>query len=464
MSELLKNLMELNTSNKYPFHMPGHKRYFENKSLDNICKYDITEIKGFDDLHNPKDILFHASLKAKKLFSTKYSLYLINGSTSGILTSIFSATNEGDKILIARNSHKSVYHAAYLRNLNIAYVYPKIDTEWGICQGITANQIKECIEKEPDIKAVVVTSPTYEGVVSQIKEIAQVLKEKKICLIVDEAHGAHFSFHKKFPISAVKEGADLVIQSLHKTLPAFTQTAILHIASDKIAYDQVKRYYSIFQSSSPSYILMSSIEYCLDVIAEKKSSLWDNILNRMELFYKSMNKLQKLRVYPLDIKQKDLLKIVISTKGTSITGHELFELLYKEYELEFEMASTDYIVGIVTCNDTKMGIDRLEEALFAIDQRISCKEEKYKVVDKFLCLKQELTLSQAMNATLKKINIQDAINRVSGEYIYVYPPGIPIIAPGEKFTEEIIKSIHTFYNSNLNLVGLDHNKVVVVKD
>ena len=111
-----------------------------------------------------------------------------------------------------------------------------------------------------------------------------------------------------------------------------------------------------------------------------------------------------------------------------------------------------------------MGIDRLEEALFAIDQRISCKEEKYKVVDKFLCLKQELTLSQAMNATLKKINIQDAINRVSGEYIYVYPPGIPIIAPGEKFTEEIIKSIHTFYNSNLNLVGLDHNKVVVVKD
>ena len=229
---LEQKLNELEQSDIYPFHMPGHKRAF--LPFANPYAIDITEIEGFDNLHHATGILQEAQQKAADLYGAKKTYYLVNGSTCGLLAAISAAVPRGEKILVARNCHKAVYHAMYLRQLVPVYLYPE-DTAYGIQGQVTPQMVRKQLEQTPDIRAVVITSPTYDGVVSDIKNIADTVHAYGIPLIVDEAHGAHFGFSPEFPENATRLGADAVIMSVHKTLPAFTQTALLHLCSDRIA-------------------------------------------------------------------------------------------------------------------------------------------------------------------------------------------------------------------------------------
>ena len=240
---LYKKLKEYSVGGTYPMHMPGHKRKppFE---FGNAFDIDITEIDGFDNLHKPEGVLLEAQKRAAELFGVKETLFLVNGGSSGILIAISACTKRNDKILLARNSHKSCYHAVELCGLVPDYIVPEFDEEYGAFKGVTALEIKEHLEKNPDIKAVVITSPTYEGRVSEVKEIADCVHAKGGVLIVDEAHGSHFRFGNMFPESAVTQGADIVINSIHKTLPSMTQTALLHICSDRVDMDRIRHYSS----------------------------------------------------------------------------------------------------------------------------------------------------------------------------------------------------------------------------
>ena len=229
---LEQKLNELEQSDIYPFHMPGHKRAF--LPFANPYAIDITEIEGFDNLHHATGILQEAQQKAADLYGAKKTYYLVNGSTCGLLAAISAAVPRGEKILMARNCHKAVYHAMYLRQLVPVYLYPE-DTAYGIQGQVTPQMVRKQLKQTPDIRAVVITSPTYDGVVSDIKNIADTVHAYGIPLIVDEAHGAHFGFSQEFPENATRLGADAVIMSVHKTLPAFTQTALLHLCSDRIA-------------------------------------------------------------------------------------------------------------------------------------------------------------------------------------------------------------------------------------
>ena len=229
---LEQKLNELEQSDIYPFHMPGHKRAF--LPFANPYAIDITEIEGFDNLHHATGILQEAQQKAADLYGAKKTYYLVNGSTCGLLAAISAAVPRGGKILVARNCHKAVYHAMYLRQLVPVYLYPE-DTAYGIQGQVTPQMVRKQLEQTPDIRAVVITSPTYDGVVSDVQNIADIVHAYGIPLIVDEAHGAHFGFSPEFPENATRLGADAVIMSVHKTLPAFTQTALLHLCSDRIA-------------------------------------------------------------------------------------------------------------------------------------------------------------------------------------------------------------------------------------
>ena len=241
-------------SDVYPFHMPGHKR--KSLSFPNPYEIDITEIDGFDNLHYATGMIKEAEVRGAELYHSKRCFFLVNGSTCGLLAAISAATRRGDKVLVARNCHKAVYHALYMNELQAEYLYPSI-TKNGIQGQITAEQVQESLYENPDAVAVILTSPTYEGIVSDVAKIAEVCHEHGIPLIVDEAHGAHFGFGGGFPENAVKLGADAVIMSLHKTLPSFTQTALLHLTSDLIDEKRVERYLSIYETSSPSYIFMA---------------------------------------------------------------------------------------------------------------------------------------------------------------------------------------------------------------
>ena len=255
---LYKKLESYGRSDFYPFHMPGHKRNPLAVDGDFPVERDITEINGFDNLHHAEDLLKRAQEDVARLYGVPESFYSINGSSGAILAAVSAAVGKGGQILIARNCHKAVYHAIYLRDLGATYIYPHEDPKLGINGGISPSRVEMYLAENPEIEAVLITSPTYDGIVSDVARIAEVVHNHGIPLIVDEAHGAHFHFSDYFPVSAAELGADVVINSLHKTLPSLTQTAILHINGKLANRRRIKKYLDMLQSSSPSYIFIRS--------------------------------------------------------------------------------------------------------------------------------------------------------------------------------------------------------------
>ena len=467
MPDLYQELCKLAESDMYPFHMPGHKRNLESTPMKGAFRCDITEIDGFDNLHDEAGIIFEAELRANKLYGSEETFFLVNGSTSGVLAALSAATNEGDSILAARGSHKSFYHAAYLRHLNIKYLPYKLDETYGIPLGYSALEVEKCISKET--KAVFITSPTYEGICSEVEEIAKVCHARGIPLIVDAAHGAHFGFGN-LPKSAVMQGADLVIHSVHKTLPSMTQTALLHVQGDLIDRKKLKRFLRIYQSSSPSYILMSSIDLCMKEMEEKGQEFADKLLMYRDMIQNATGKLRCLEV-PGKNAIEDPAKVMIYVKIGTMTGQALYDILREEYHLQLEMAGDKYALAIISGWDTEAGIKRLIEAVLDIDrklfmenggQEISKDSEsewgqicdaanKVKIYD---LPEAVMSIAQAWDAENEVVAFNKAAGRVAGEFINLYPPGIPIIAPGEIISNEVITETSHYLANGMNVQGL----------
>ena len=269
MEHLYRKLKEYANTGYYPFHMPGHKRNTALIGSELPYELDITEIDGFDDLHHSEGILKELQEYAACVYHAEETHYLVNGSTVGLLSAVMGSTNSGDCILMARNCHKSVYNAVFMNQLHPIYIYPENGA-------INPGEVKRILEENPNVKSVVITSPTYEGVVSDVERIAGIVHEKGIPLIMDEAHGAHFGFHPYFPKNSNTLGADIVIHSLHKTLPSLTQTALLHMNGELANRTDIREYVHMLQSSSPSYILMAGIDECVRFVGERSSDVFDN--------------------------------------------------------------------------------------------------------------------------------------------------------------------------------------------
>lgn len=464
---LYEKLKQYQKTDYYPFHMPGHKRNMG--EMCNPYKIDITEIDGFDDLHHAEGILKSCQEKAAMLYGAEETHFLINGSTGGILSAISGSVSRHEKIAIARNCHKSVYHGILLNELDACYLYPEFLEEVGINGGILPEAVEKLLEKEPDIQAVVITSPTYEGIVSDVETIAKVVHSKKIPLIVDEAHGAHFYFHDKFPKGALQCGADIVINSVHKTLPAFTQTALLHMQGSIVNKERIRKYLGIYQTSSPSYILMSGISQCMDMMQEQGWELLEKLYCNLNDFYDINKKLRKMCVVTDSIKEYnsvcdfDISKLVISTKNTNITGKELQKRLNRTYHLELEMSSLSYALAMSSVGDTKEGFNRLATALLELEE--SLQEEKSTVtLWKEECLgKTKYLIAEAEELMQEQIPIAECCNRVSGEFVYMYPPGIPMLCPGEIITEEIYLRLREYKKAGITFQGLKDEKSENIK-
>ena len=340
---LLVRLKEYGESDFYPFHMPGHKRNsLLGKEYGTPFSIDITEINEFDNLHNPGGILRKSMEWASKVYGSDKTYYLVNGSSCGLLSAIFAATACGGKILMSRNCHKAAYNGVFLNHLQVKYVYPQVIDELGIQGGILASDVEKLLDEELDIQAVVIVSPTYDGIVSDIEGIAEAVHKRKIPLIVDEAHGAHFAFGEDFPKSALELGADIVVQSIHKTLPCFTQTAILHMKRGYIKEEELERYLCVFQSSSPSYIFMAGIENCIYHMNLEGRQEMKNFAQFLEGMRERLSSLSKLKLAGREligeygVEDIDLSKFVVVTKDTSINGSELSRILRDHYHLEME--------------------------------------------------------------------------------------------------------------------------------
>ena len=437
-------------------HMPGHKRNMALFSdVKNIEDIDFTEVEGLDNLHDPDGILKESMDDASKFLGTDKTYFMVNGSTSGILAAIQSATEIGDSIIIGRNCHKSVYNAVEIRNLKPIYIYPE---SVGVFDGGYNPEELETLLKASAAKAVVITSPTYEGVVSNIKELVKVAHKNGAILIVDSAHGAHFLLDG-FPNPAYKEGADIVIESVHKTLPALTQTAVLHVMGDRVDKEKLERALSTYQTSSPSYIFMASIDESYKIVREVGDKKAEGLLKTLEELRENVNNTGKIFVHGKElvgangVYDYDLGKIVIDLSKTDLTGIELQKTLREKYKFETEMANNQYVIAMTSIADDLEKLKEFGEALVEIAEglEVSSKEDTEQTD-----VKNEVKYSpyEAINKEAEVVSLYDTKGRVAGDYIYKYPPGIPLVVPGEIISENLIKEVEKSLESGLQIKGI----------
>lgn len=486
--DMLGKLEAYSKENIVPMHMPGAKRNSEliGRYMDDMpapYEIDITEIDGFDNMHNADGMIKKAFEKTAALYGADESLFLVNGSTAGNMAAICGVTDKGDSIIVARNCHISVYNAIILNELDANYVYPQYDDEYGYYKGISLREIKDAVEKNEsigkDIKAVVITSPTYEGNVSDIKNIAAYLHEHNIPLIVDEAHGAHFKFSCEFPQTAVEQGADIVINSVHKTLPSLTQTAVMHINYGYVNVSKVKRYWNIYQSTSPSYILMGSIDRCMSIIEKDGEYLFENYISKLKILRNKLGQLKNIKLIDSD----DISKIVIGCDNAK----KLYDILLNEYGIQLEMSSLKYAIAMTSIFDSAEYYDRFYNALCEIDRRYNANNinnsannnqnyaERYNIFNNTSSIKKAdikvniadfknealMSIAKALNEGDKngydKIMMNDSslYGRISAKMVYVYPPGIPILCPGEIISENVVNIISKAIDNGLEVVGLE---------
>lgn len=496
---LYQRLLEYSGSDYYPFHMPGHKRN-PMFSMEDPVRYDITEITDFDNLHHSEGILKREQAYAAQLYGAAESFYLINGSSAGILAAVSACVRRGGRLLLCRNAHKSAYNAAYLRQLQLFYLYPE-EHSLGFSLPVTPQMVQSAIQDVNGIEAVFITSPAYEGVVSDIRGIVRVAHEAGLPVIVDEAHGAHLGFHPYFPEAALSQGADIVIQSMHKTLPSLTQTALLHVGSKAryfVDIARLRQFLAIYQTSSPSYVFMGGMAKCLHSLNREQFELF---AQKLQQFYKKCGALQFIHVLDAGDEdcqgsgpdggniRRDLSKIIIYTDNRLLDGQALFDLFRDKYHLEFEMAAPDYVLGMTSVCDTQEGFDRLFEALAELDgmlkeklsvllkerekrgeentfvkskefetESVFAKQKKSGTENTFINTGAICTIADAIDLKKREIiDLKDCAGRVSAEYIYCYPPGTPVIVPGERIRETDLEYIAGCLQKGINMQGLKDN-------
>ncbi len=493
MEHLFEELRKHSESDIYPYHMPGHKRRPFGMLPGELSRIDITEIDGFDNLHQPEGILDGLQREAAGLYGAEESFYLVNGSTCGILSAVSCALPEGGHILMARNCHRSAYHGVYLRGLRATYLYPPYLEEYGIYDALEPEEVRRALEREPDIGAVLVVSPTYEGRISDIRAIADIVHERGIPLIVDEAHGAHLGLAGDFPKNSCQLGADLVIHSVHKTLPALTQTALLHVNGGRIDRGLLRRFLRIYQSSSPSYLLMAGIDNALCYIGLQGQEAFGAFRQRFEAMLDRLRGCRHLRFLTDAGDRQDTGKLLIATKQSGLTGKQLYDILLGRYHLQPEMASTGFVLAMFTVNDGEEAYRRMTEALLAIDgaleEGMAHTPEKragghaaeapgsggYRPGAGALCgegaggsaghgrnrgtgQSGAIPLAKAWDMPTEQIALAESEGRYIGEFINLYPPGVPLLVPGERMTGELIGKISEAEEQGLEVQGVGRRK------
>lgn len=472
---LYDELLKLKNSDMYPLHMPGHKRNPRVGAMAEYYGIDITEIDGFDDLHAPEGLIKEMAEQAAEIYGAHKAYLSVNGSTAANEAAIMAVCKPGDKILISRNSHKSVYFGIEMCHALPIYIYPEVIGDTGIYNPLVPSQIAKALDDNPDCQTVIITSPTYEGLIADVEAIAETVHEHNAVLIVDCAHGAHFGLSEALPQNPICLGADLVVMSLHKMLPAPTQTALLLVSKNIIERGitdekKIQHYMDVFQSSSPSYILMAGIGEALDYI--DKSAKRDILL--------SISKINEMRSRLLGLKnisveiegtsasERDPFKLVISSKKKGIHGRYIYNELLNKYHIQCEMCGESYALGILTVMDTDEGYERTTDAIIDIDNRItnldftdSC---SIQTSIPTISMSAKYTIADAVSKDYEIMELADAAGKVSADYVSAYPPGTPLLVPGEMITDALTEYIQYENRIGLRIQGLIGDGIKVIKD
>ncbi len=470
----LYNTLKIYTETTRSFHMPGHKNG-RLSLIEDVYDLDVTEVPGTDDMHHTEGILKEALADISEIYGSGKSYFLVNGSTGGILAAISSICGFTNKILVARNCHKSVYNSLLLKNLEATYIYPRFYEKGGFYGPVEVDDL-ESLENEGldfyQFKAMVVTSPTYEGQVSDIEGISRFLHDRGITLIVDEAHGAHLNFCSRGPKSALNIGADLVVQSTHKTLPCLTQTGLLHVSCNaleagRVAIYNLEKYLAIYQSSSPSYVLMTSIVEGVAYMDRNRVKL-NTLGEELEAEVFTRNK-DNSYMHWLMGANHDIFRLTGILRRPNkdlnmdnLTGWEIDSALRETKSIQVEMSGMNHILGIVTIADDMEGIKMFMNAVEEVTENLVRKNEETNKGEKieikdiyFHKPTRELSIFEAEEGNKSSIDIEEAKGMIAGEFIVPYPPGIPLLVPGEKIEDVHIDLIRNWVSHNKDVYGVN---------
>lgn len=459
---------EVNTN----FHMPGHKgkdRILDELS-ENLNFYDITETLGTDNLHYPTGFLKDAMDYIAKSYGAKKSYMVVNGTSCGIISAITGCTNPGDKILIQRDCHKAVYNACILGDLKLDYLYPEFNKKHGLNFSISLEKLEEMLINSPEVKMVVLTYPTFYGICFDIKKAAEIVHKYDKILMIDEAHGSHLYFGKGvLPPAAECSGADIVAQSTHKTLPCMTQGSILHICSDRVDQNNIETMLRMLQTTSPSYVLMASIENAIHWMNENGE---ERLKRNIEVFKRKTLELRNMGINVLEddflakegCYEFDETRAVISMSELGVTGAELQDILRYKYKIQMEFADLMYTVGYITATDEVEDIERLFDAVKEIYLEKKQSKEKKDIIqiEPFPQLMHAMKARKAFYAENKLINLRESIGKIAAEFIIPYPPGIPLVCPGEIIVQDTIDYVETMLENGINVNGVNENNEVRV--
>lgn len=462
------------------FKIPGH-RYEKGISPrwrqwtgDGIFQFDLTEAEGLDDLHCPEGVIKEAQELAAEIFHAKATYFLVNGTTCGNEAMVLTCAGEKEKIMVPRNAHKSVLMGLILSGADPVYLMPRFDEKTGLCGSIMPEDVEEGFKKHPDCKGVFLVSPTYYGVCSNIRKISEICHKNNAILMVDEAHGGHLYFGKKsmgtdkLPQGAILQGADICAQSMHKVTGSLTQSSLLHVGSDRIDRGRLEANLHMVQSTSPSYLLMTSLDAARYELAMHGPQMLSRALELAENARSRINRIKGMHCYGKEIINEniydlDTTRLVISASDLGITGFELADRLYEEYRVGLELADEKNVVAVVTYANEREDIQNLVDALEKIAQNTIQSQENIKNFSMPSVPESVLSPRQAYFAPKKRISWENAKGKITGEALIPYPPGIPLVNPGEIITDEIWEYMEYYRREKLHFHGPSDKKLDIIQ-
>lgn len=483
---ILEGVLKYVKENNISFCMPGHKggRGFYNTPIgrefvENFLRFDITEVEGLDNLHKAEGIIKEASELLSRFYGSEKSYFLVNGSTSGNLAMIFSSFNEGDKIIVERNCHRSIFNAIIMRKLRPVYVKNIISEQLNAPICIDLEHFLQVLENNKDAKGIIVTYPNYYGICSNLEFIIKQCKSHKMKVLVDSAHGAHFGINNRLPQSAIKLGADMVVTSTHKTLPSLTQTSYLHI-NDGQDISKVDFYVSAFLSTSPSYLFLCSMDYARFYLEEYGEKQYEKLLTISDYYRDKINKIEGIHIIGKediknlneevkkytdksnkifnDIWDLDTTRYIINL-DKRYNGHLLLNYL-KKFEIQAEMSDISNVILIFSLFNEEKEFEKLYDVLKNCN--LDELKEKSLTLIEYNMPEIKVMPYEIIDKGKEYVSLSNCIGRISAENIVPYPPGVPILVAGELIDKESLEIINYYRNIGMDILGTKDDKLKVI--
>lgn len=461
-------LVKLRKKRIVPFDVPGHKRGRGNPELvellgEKCVGIDVNSMKPLDNLGHPISIIRDAEELAADAFGAAHAFLMIGGTTSSVQTMILSTCKAGDKIILPRNVHKSAINALVLCGAIPIYIEMSVDPKIGIALGLENDRVAQTIKEHPDAKAILINNPTYYGICSDLKGLTEMAHEAGMMVLVDEAHGAHLHFTDKLPLSAMDAGADMAAVSMHKSGGSLTQSSILLIG-EQMNPEYVRQIINLTQSTSASYLLMASLDVSRRNLALRGKESFEKVIELSEYARREINAIGGYYAYSkelidgVSVCDFDVTKLSVYTQGIGLTGIEVYDLLRDEYDIQIEFGDIGNILAYISIGDRIQDIERLVGALADI-KRLYSRDGKDLIAGEYIQPELVLSPQEAFYSERKSLTLDDSVGQVCGEFVMCYPPGIPILAPGERITREIVDYIQFAKERGCSLQGTEDPEV-----